>query len=273
MLGPKSLRKSGSGAFSWITHERRQVGKLKFKLQEVKSWAIFSAALYKPFRVIYTFEGDRRVAFESDDKESCQRYLRAVQAPTLQHGDAVSVDTAVFPGARHWALYDAELHCFWEYQGDDHSVKGQKARVVATPEADFYRRVEGKQLRIETLEGAKSPAAAVARARGQAYAGNYNVVYNNCESFVRWSFTGSAQSEQSKWVKRAIFGVCVTALAGSVLWFFTGFSLVAAGALALSSASDGLMAAAAFLGPMHIAGGIVALHISAEKKTIKNYSP
>lgn len=271
MLGPKSLRKSGSGAFSWTTHETRQVGKLTFKLQEVKSWAIFSAALYKPFRVIYMFEGDTRVAFESDDKESSQRYLLAVQAPTLQHGDAVSVDTAMFPGARHWALYDAEQRCFWEYQGDGHSGKGEKARVVATPETDFYQRVKGKQLRIETLGNAMSPAVAVERARGQAYAGNYNVVYNNCESFVRWCLTDSTQSEQSKWVKRVIFGVCVTALAGSVIWFFTGVSLVAAGEIVMASFAEGVGALVTIAGPLNIAGVIVGLHLYAEAKTIKNY--
>ena len=121
----------------------------------------------------------------------------------LKHGDAVLVDI-IFGMAYHWAIYDKEHDEFVELtRGDD------GAKIVNCSATDWMeKRKDQKPKRVlwKSLFMASRREEAIARAREKiGTSPHYTLLAKfrdessmNCESFVRWSYTGTPESFQTR---------------------------------------------------------------------------
>eukprot|EP01111_Echinosteliopsis_oligospora_P014273 TRINITY_DN5345_c0_g1_i2.p1 TRINITY_DN5345_c0_g1~~TRINITY_DN5345_c0_g1_i2.p1 ORF type:complete len:327 (+),score=19.39 TRINITY_DN5345_c0_g1_i2:115-1095(+) len=215
-----------AGTLSWRSVRVKYKGDEVWSKQTPRCWAFVSRVLYKKWRIVYSSKGNMMsvVVIETDDESEVDSFLEKIHSNVkLYHGAAVSVISSM---GRHWAIYDAETEMeydgrlergvMWEYQGNRDGTKGlyQQASsiiagsvnavfrgtsgtIVKTSLHEFLERTKDLDLRIEDMDYSFSPQKVVRNARSKEGQENYHILYNNCETFVRWATTGKSVSQQS----------------------------------------------------------------------------
>ncbi|HTS95378.1 MAG TPA: lecithin retinol acyltransferase family protein [Streptosporangiaceae bacterium] len=127
------------------------------------------------------------------------------------------------------------------------------ARVQIDPLARF---AAGRPVTIQRYFGAHNPEEVVARAMSRLGEGNYNLIFNNCQHFARWSATGDQESEQVRSVTATTATVITPALATAL----TGTVIAPAG-LVSGLSGPGIMSGLAAYGALAGGGAVAGLVI------------
>jgi hypothetical protein len=123
------------------------------------------------------------------------------------------------------------------------------ARVRIDPLAVF---ASGRPMTVRPYAGNHDPDAIVGRALSQLGAGNYHLLFNNCQHFARWCATGDHFSEQVD-AATATAGTAIAPVAAAA----AGINLVGSAGLVTGLSGSGIMSGLAAYGAV-VGGGAVA---------------
>lgn len=123
------------------------------------------------------------------------------------------------------------------------------ARVRIDPLALF---AAGRPVTVRPYTGNHDADAIIARALSQLGAGNYHLLFNNCQHFARWCATGDHVSEQVD-AAAATTGTAMAPVAAASV----GINMVASAGLVTGLSGPGIMSGLAAYGAI-IGGGAVA---------------
>eukprot|EP01084_Bolivina_argentea_P005540 10431_1 len=187
-----------------------------FSIQTPRWFSIVEKSKYKQWRITmrkdnsivgrviseHDTEADAYAAKDNIEQLFEHGFVRSIQEEKeLAQGDVISVPTRMWPGARHFGIYDKNRREVIEYQ----SVKDKnKSRIRATPFEVFQTRVRNSydgefDLKVHKYltEITLNRDEVVERARDKIGGGKYGAVRKNCEAFALWAKTGYPQSLQS----------------------------------------------------------------------------
>jgi Lecithin retinol acyltransferase len=110
----------------------------------------------------------------------------------------------------------------------------------------------GRPVSVRPYAGNHDPDAIIARAMSMLGAGNYHLIFNNCQHFARWCATGDRVSEQVTSAAATTGTVAAPVAAMSV-----GINMVASAGLVSGLSGPGIMSGLASYGAL-VGGGAVA---------------
>jgi Lecithin retinol acyltransferase len=136
---------------------------------------------------------------------------------------------------------------------------GYVVHLTGTSKADARVRIDplavfaaGRPVTVRPYAGNHDPDAIIARAMSQLGAGNYHLLFNNCQHFARWCATGDHLSEQVD-AAAATTGTAVAPMAAASV----GINMVASAGLVTGLSGPGIMSGLASYGAI-VGGGAVA---------------
>jgi hypothetical protein len=164
----------------------------------------------------------------------------------LRRGDHLR---AGLPGAAHHdGIYLGDENVI-HLTGDPGGGGKASARVRIDTLAVF---AAGQPVTVRPYAGNHAPDAIIARAMSRLGAGDYHLLFNNCQHFARWCATGDHVSEQVDTVTAAAGTITAPVLAAPL-----AVNLVASAGLTAGLSGSGIMSGLASYGTI-LGGGAVA---------------
>ena len=209
------------GRISWRTTEKKKVEDWFIEIQTPRRFAILSKKLYKPWRIVIYYANDSivgRVVAEVDTEsdallkrseleEKMKKMRDTVNENDLKHGDVICVKSTLTPffgSYQHFGVFAIEgsERVVYEFRSESKEtliefVTGSKKRIVKTKFDDFKRRYKDSfELKRCHYLNESHPEEVVKRAEEKLGHSEYNLLFNNCETFATWAKTGTGISVQ-----------------------------------------------------------------------------